>query len=132
MASDIMMALGNFRFGISTAAYGRSIRRTDYRWKPAQRQGRTPAMHYLGPGDDAITLDGIIYPHHAGGLGQIDAMRSIAGTGKPLILSDGEGRVWGDWVILRIEETRTDFDEAGRPLKQAFRLNLSYYGKDAT
>ena len=131
MASEIMMALGEFRFGVSTAAYSRLTRRTDYRWKPAERHGRAPAMHYLGLGSDAITLDGTIYPHHAGGLGQIDTMRRIAGTGKPLILSDGEGRVWGDWVILHIEETRTVFDTGGRPLKQTFRLDLSYYGKDA-
>ena len=131
MASEIMMALGEFRFGVSTAAYSRLTRRTGYRWKPAERYGRTPAMHYLGLGDDSITLDGTIYPHHAGGLGQIDTMRRIAGNGKPLILSDGEGRVWGDWVILRIEETRTVFDIGGRPLKQVFRLDLSYYGKDA-
>jgi phage protein U len=131
MASEIMMALGEYRFSVSTAAYNDFRRNTAWRWASQQRLGRLPAKQYLGPGEDTIEMGGTIYPHYNGGLKQIDSMRDEAGKGEPLLLVDGLGNVWGKWCILSIEETRSRHLNNGAPLKQDFRLRLENYGEDA-
>jgi len=131
MASEIMMALGEYRFSVSTAAYNDFRRNTAWRWASQQRMGRLPAKQYLGPGEDTIEMGGTIYPHYNGGLKQIDSMRDEAGKGEPLLLVDGLGNVWGKWCILSIEETRSHHLNNGAPLKQDFRVRLENYGEDS-
>ena len=131
MANEIMMALGEYRFSVSTAAYNEFRRNTSWRWPSQQRVGRLPAKQYLGPGEDTIELGGTVYPHYNGGLKQIDSMREEAGKGEPLMLVDGLGKVWGKWCILSIEENRSRHLSNGAPLKQSFRLRIENYGEDA-
>lgn len=130
MSKDIMLALGDFRFAISTAAYQTLKRTTEHRWSAQNRIGRAPALQFAGIGTDEITLTGVIYPHFKGGLNQIKTMRDTASTGKPQLLVDGLGFVHGDYAITRIEETQTHFIKNGIPKKQEFTLSLQYYGED--
>ena len=126
------MALGNYRFSLDTAAYQSLTRSTAYRWQPQDRLGRRPAQQYLGLGQDEINLEGVIYPEYRGELGQLDRMREEAESGAPLLMTDSTGRVWGRWVIRRVEETQKRvFSVAGTPRKVEFRLQLSHYGEDA-
>lgn len=127
----MMMALGHYRFSIATAAYQSLERATSWRWSAQDRLGRLPAQQYLGPGEDTITLTGVIYPHYRGGLGQIDAMRAEAGRGAPLDLVDGRGRVWGAWVVRAIRESQSRMLANGVPLRVDFSIELAAYGDDA-
>lgn len=129
--TDIMMALGDYRFSLSTATY-ESLRRNDsWRWIEMARLGRTPVHQYMGPGSTEITLDGTILPHYRGGLGQIESMRSEASKGTSLRLVDGRGRIWGGFVIKSISETHSRFFEKGIPLKIDFSVSLTAYGEDS-
>lgn len=127
---DVFMALGEYRFSMSTAAYDTFKRETKWRWASQERLNRTPAKQYVGPGEDVITLDGVIYPHYRGGLQQIDRIRDEADRGEPLLLVDGLGYVYDYWVITQLSETHTQLWEAGVPLKQQFSLTLEFYGED--
>lgn len=129
--TEVMLALGDFRFSMETAAYQALRRSVEYRWVPQPRVGRRPARQFVGTGDETIGLDGIIYPHYKGGLGQLPALRAMAGEGEPLILADGRGNIWGRYCLLRVEETQTVFAAAGVPRKIEFRLELAHYGEDA-
>jgi phage protein U len=128
--SDTMMALGNFRFSIDTAAYQELKRSQAFRWQAQERLQRPPAMQFIGAGDESIELGGVIYPHFKGGLKQLDAMRIEASKGQPLLLVDGLGFVWGQWVITQIDEGQSFFQANGQPLKQTFQLRLVNYGED--
>lgn len=130
MPAEIMMSLGEYRFSAPTAAYQELTHATDYRWAVQERLGRLPARQYLGPGDETIKLRGVVHPHYKGGLGQIDRMRTEAGRGEPLLLSEGTGRVLGTWVIERIEEVRRELEADGAPRRIEFNLTLTRYGKD--
>ncbi len=79
MTSSYMMALGEYRFSIDTAAYQQLQRTTEYRWQSQARVGRLPAQQYVGPGSDSITLNGIIHPYYKGGLKQLDAHAGRSG-----------------------------------------------------
>lgn len=131
MISTVMMALGAFRFGISRASYQSFTRAAAWRWEKVDRIGRAPSLQYLGPDADEITLDGVIYPHFAGGLRQMELMRALAGTGEPMILVDGLGWVWQRWAITAIDETKTVFLADGAPRKIEFTITLQAYGTDA-
>lgn len=124
------MGLGEYRFSISTAAYDNFERSSSWRWTEQSRIGRRPALQYAGPGKDDITLAGTIYPFYSGGIGQLPKMREMADTGKPLMLVDGLGKVWGKWCIKSISETQSSFLQGGVPRKIVFRLSLARYGED--
>jgi hypothetical protein len=121
---NVMMTLGGFQFGISTAAYQELSRVTEYRWPSQERFLQDPALQFVGPGADTITLQGVIYPEWNGGTGQLDGMRDLAAGGQPLTLIGGTGTVMGEWVVERVEEKGTVFAIQGVARKQEFNLSL--------
>lgn len=129
--TDVMMMLGTYEFSIETAAYDTLTRTHAYRWPKQDRLGRLPARQFVGPDAGSLTLRGTVFPTYAGGLGQIDAMRAEASQGASLLLVDGRGFIWGDWVIERIEETQRRQFRDGVPRRIDFTVKLSEYGADA-
>ena len=125
-----MLQLGNYRFTLQTAAYQQLSHTHSFRWASQARLGQRPAQQYVGPGKEQMTLDGVIYPHCHGGMGQVSAMRQQASKGEPLVLVAGTGDVWGQWVIEQIVETWSHCDRQGLPKKIGFRVQLTRYGED--
>ena len=131
MAQEHLMRLGEYKFAIETAAYQQLKRTSEWHWPSQHRVWNEPAAQYTGKGDETLSLEGVIYPHYRGGLGQLQAMRAEADQGGvPLDLSDGQGNNWGKWVITRIEEGQSEFLAGGVPQKQTFRLQLKKYAED--
>jgi hypothetical protein len=128
--TEIMMALGQFRFSLDSAAYQGLTRTSAYRWSAQDRVGREPSHQFVGAGAETIELRGTVYPHFRGGLAQVDRMRAEAGAGEPLQLVDGRGRVWGQYVITRVMEEQARPDQIGIPRRMAFNLSLTRYGED--
>lgn len=127
--NDVMLALGDYRFSVSTAAYQVLERSTEYRWASHNTFGTLPKHQFVGGGKDSITLKGVIYPHYKGGIEQIDAMRSQAEQGVPLKLRASTGKNLGKWVVTTVREAQNHLI-GGQPLKQEFTLSLLYYGAD--
>lgn len=126
----MMLALGPYRFSLNTSAYQSLKRSSEYRWPAIERIGKEPLLQAIGPGCDHIDLDGVIYPHFRGGLGQINAMRDSAAKQEPLMLINGQGNVLGRFVITQIEESQNTFLADGAPRKIEFRLSLERYGEE--
>lgn len=124
-SGPIMAMLGPFMFSLDTAAYQKFRRVTQFDWPKQEIANGRPSRQWMGPGDDVIELDGVIYPEYAGGLKQIDGMRELAGLGKPMILVDGLGDLYGTFVVEEIEETLRVFYSNGQPRKIGFRLRLA-------
>lgn len=126
----MMMSLGSYRFSLNTSAY-QGLDRTDtYPWVEQTRLGRKPAMQLPAEGATELTLDGVIYPDWRGGFEQIDNMRDAASRSTPLMLVSGAGKVFGQYVILSIQEKQTIFHKNGTPRKQEFSIQLKEYGSD--
>ena len=126
----VMMALGAFRFGVNSGNYQTFRRSAEWRWEKLDRAGRAPALQFLGPNADEITLEGVIYPHFKGGLRQVELMRAQAGFGQPMMLVDSLGWVWEQWVINGVEERKSVFLPDGSPRKIEFTVRLRAYGPD--
>jgi phage protein U len=129
--TEVMMMLGEYQFSLDTAAYQSLRRRSEYRWPSQDRLGRLPARQFVGPGSESIDIDGAIYPHYRGGLGQMTRLRDIAGKGRPQRLVDGRGISWGLWCVESIEESQTVFLGNGDPRRIDFRMVLARYGEDS-
>lgn len=120
----MMLALGMFVFSLHTAAYQEMQRQTDWRHPGTNRVGAQPARQFLGRGEDAITLPGVILPELAGSALSLDALRVMADTGKAWPMVEGSGRIYGLWVIESISETRTLFFRDGTPRRIEFTVSL--------
>jgi len=130
---NYMARLGEFQFGIDTAAFTELKRSSAWRWEAKNRIGRAPAMQSTGRDADTITLSGVIYPHWRGGLGQMAALRALAGTGQPQPLVyafENAGQYCGRWCVTSVEETRTVLFDNGQPRRIEFGLTLREYGDD--
>ena len=129
--APVLLMLGGFKFSLNTAVFQELRRSTAYRWEGQQRVGQFDALQFTGPGEDKVTLPGIIYPDFRGDMTQLDQLRDIAGAGRPLGLITSSGEILGAWVVESIEETQSYFKPDGTPLKQEFNLQLRKYGDNA-
>ncbi|MDG4811651.1 phage tail protein [Hydrogenovibrio sp. 3SP14C1] len=128
-SGSVMMMLGPFIFSIDTAAYNSLTHTVDYMWAGIQRIGGRKASQFGGIASDTIKMPGVIYPHYAGGLYQMQAVRELASLGKPLPMVDGRGKIWGEFTIKRVEETLKVLTKGGAPMKIEFNLSLEYYSR---
>ncbi len=128
--ADVLMTLGGFTFSVDTAAYDRLVRSNAWRWPAQDRIGRRPALQYVGAGVETIEIEGRIHPHYKGGLGQLAALRALGDGGKPLLLTDGRGLVWGKFAMHLLEERQSHIADKGAPLQQDFRLSLAHVGAE--
>ncbi|UAA38226.1 phage tail protein [Paraneptunicella aestuarii] len=121
----MMMLLGQYHFSVDTAAYQSKSRTTSYRWGKQERLAVDPGLQFVGPGDDSISIEGVVYPHYKGGLAQLERMREEAGKGRSLLLIEGTGTILGRWVIESISENQTEFTKFGTPKRVNFTMSLS-------
>jgi hypothetical protein len=83
---EVMLALGRYRFSLSTAAYQGLERQAAWRWPAQDRLGAHPVRQYVGPGEQTMRLDGTLYPHYKGLLGlpnllaRVPALTAALGT----------------------------------------------------
>lgn len=127
----MMMSLGTFVFSLSTAAYQQLQRQTSWRHPTSERVGARAARQYVGPGEDTIDLSGVIHAELTDDLLSLDVLRELADDGRPLALVEGSGIVYGGYVILSINETRTEFFSDGVPRRIDFQLQLGRAEDDA-
>ena len=121
----MLMALGMFVFGLPTLAYQELQRQTTWRHPSNSRVGGRPARQYVGPGDDTITLSGVLAPEFKGSTRTLLQLREMANSGKAWALVSGAGEVFGAWVIENLTETRTVLMDNGAPRRIEFELQLA-------
>lgn len=122
-----LLMLGGFKFSLNTAVFTEMRRLTSWRWPAQERVGLLDALQSTGPGEDAITLPGVIYPDFKGGSRQLDDLRAIGDAKKPVRLIGAAGQIFGMWVIKSVEETASNFKLDGTPRKQEFTVQIQKF-----
>jgi phage protein U len=120
----MLMSLGQFVFELPSLAYSELTRATAWRHASNSRVGARPARQYVGPGDDTITLTGVLAPEVTGSLQSLVTLRAMADVGDAYAMVDGAGRIFGAWVIERIEEGGSAFTPDGIARRTAFTVSL--------
>ena len=119
-----------YYFNLDTAAFDQLRRQTRFRWAGQERLSRESAQQAVSLGEETISIRGAIFPGFKGGLGQLQALRSIGRQLLPLSLTTGYGEVLGTWCLTSIEEEQSVLLAGGIPRKQGFSLEFSRYGED--
>ncbi|WP_284336722.1 phage tail protein [Comamonas sp. NoAH] len=125
-----MLCLGLFVFSLNTLAYQELQRRTAWKHPTQSIVGGRDASQFLGPGEDTITLSGSMVPEFAGQPASLDELRRMANTGQAWVLVEGSGTVYGAFVIMDLQETKTLFYVDGTPRKIEFTLSLRRVDQD--
>lgn len=129
--TSVMMALGLFVFGLHTVPYQQLQRKRTWRHPSTSRVGRRPARQFTGPGDDAVTLSGVLYPELTGGRVSLNLLTAMADTGKAWPLIQGDGTFFGHFIIESSDETSSYFFTDGTARKIEFSLSLTRVDDDA-
>ncbi|BCU54063.1 phage tail protein [Enterobacter kobei] len=121
----MMLALGMFVFMRQTLPFQTMQRDATYLWAANKRVGKRDAFQFTGIGDDSVTLQGALYPELTGGVLSLSALRLMAGEGRAWPLLDGQGMIYGMFVIKSVTESGTSFYPDGSPRKIDFTLKLT-------
>jgi hypothetical protein len=119
-----LLTLGMFVFGLDTLAYSELQRRITWRHEASERFGARPAVQFIGPGDDDVTIGGSCIPEIAGKYSAIDTLRGMGDTGDAWPLMNGLGEVWGRYVIVGLDLTHQTIMAGGIPRRIDFTVTL--------
>ncbi|WP_313044885.1 phage tail protein [Brevundimonas sp.] len=119
-----LMNLGMFVFDLPTLTYNQLQRRSTWRHATSDRVGARPAGQFVGPGDDGITLTGMLAPIAFGDPGSLDELRRMADTGEAWPMLDGAGRNYGAFVITALDESQKSILDNGVPRISDFSVTL--------
>jgi len=121
----MMMILGLFVFTLKTVPYQQLQQQQQWRHAINSRVGLRPALQFLGPDSDSITLSGVLMPSLTGGKISLLALEVMAATGKGWPLIRGDGVIYGMYVITELNKTDREFFSDGAPRKIEFSIKLT-------
>lgn len=121
----MMLALGMFVFQRRTLPFQSLNRTSDYSWAKNSRVGKRANYQFLGAGDDTVTVGGTLYPEITGGSISCSLLRVMADQGRSWPLIDGNGMIYGMYVISSVMENGSEFFPDGTPRKIEFTLKLT-------
>ncbi|EOA2985776.1 phage tail protein [Yersinia enterocolitica] len=120
----MMLSLGLFVFMRQTTPYQSIGRNIDYRWPTNSRIGLRPTAQFLGVDSEKITLSGVLLPELTGGKLSLLALELMAAHGKAWPLIEGDGTIYGMFVIESLSQTGTLFFANGSARRIEFTLKL--------
>lgn len=121
----MMLSLGSFVFSLTTAPFKELQRQRSWKHRTSSRVGVRDASQYTGPGDDTITLNGMVAADNKiGTLASIDDLAKMGDVGDAYVLVDGMGSVYGAYIIDSLNETATYHTPEGIARKIEFNLSL--------
>lgn len=141
----VLLNWGGFVFQITTIAYRNLSRDDTWRWASLDRLDNEVAEQWIGWGSKNIRLTGTIAAlfslSSAGndgtqasggyvGTHQLDNLRALGDAGQPQQLVDGRGFVFGQYVLISVEEVQDYIIDNGAPRKQEFNIHFRSYGRD--
>jgi phage protein U len=121
----MILALDQFVFGMETLPWQELQRSTQWKHRSNSRIGVRDARQYLGPGDDLVTITGVLIPEITGDRLSLDELRKMADAGEAYVLIDASGVMYGAFVIEALDETQSLIDSQGNPRRIDFRVGLT-------
>ena len=124
------MTWAGIQFTTDTSALNKIDHSTSYKWVNVERLDRPHASQFLGKGEDTIVISGEYYPALGGNANAMEAIRSKADEGKPRLLIDGSGKVWGKYTCPDVKDGKEELMDDGKPQKVTFSVTLKKYYPD--
>jgi phage protein U len=109
---------------MDSVAYAGLQHRISWRHAKTERHNARAATQYVGPGDDAITLDGMLVPGISGNYASMERIVEMANTGDAWPLADGTGKIYGIYQIVSLDRNHHYIWAGGVPRYVDFSLSL--------
>lgn len=119
-----LMSLGMFVFAIESVPYQELARKRAWRHARSERVGAHAASQFLGPGEETVSLKGVIAPPVIGDYSNMQVLEAMADQGEAHPLVEGNGVVWGHFTIESIDRTQQHFLPDGTPRRTEFTMEL--------
>lgn len=116
----VLMTWGPIAFGTSTAGFQMLRRATRFRVPTQQRIGNRPGYQFVGPGEDSVTLSGVLMLGYRGRASTLADLRALGDAGEAHSLTAGSGEDFGKWWLGEVSEERHRLFSDGAPRKIAF------------
>jgi len=120
----MLMSLGPFIFSNDDLSYSQLQRRSSWRHPTNDRIGARAAGQYAGPGDDVVTMSGILAPGVIGRAEALNELRELADQSEAWPLVDGAGYVYGAFVITDLDTSQRAMFADGVAILSDFNLTL--------
>ena len=116
--------MGPFSFGMDTANYHALQRQMQFKHPSTSRVGARDAYQNVNPGEEVITIAGMVAPEVTGQLASITELEQMGAEGLAHVLVDGAGYVYGVYYIDSLETNQSFHFDDGTPRKVEFSLSL--------
>lgn len=126
----MLLALGQFVFGMDTAPFQELQRRTQWRHAANPRVGARDVRQFVGLGDDTFNISGTLVPELAGKLSSLDELRKMGNAGEAYALVDGTGTVYGAYLLEEVDTTNKNLRQDGTPRRVDFSITLTRQDDD--
>lgn len=120
----MLFALGMFVFDSQTMLPDRIERDRAWRHARDDRFLAPAASQYVGPGDDKVTISGVLVPELAGSASAIETLAEMANEGEAYQLMDGTGTLLGCYTIERVANGGSNLLDTGQARKIDFVLEV--------
>ncbi|MET0322521.1 MAG: phage tail protein [Duganella sp.] len=120
-----MLSLDQFVFSMENLPWQELQRQAQWKHRGNARIGARDARQFLGPGDDTITINGVLVPEITGNAQSLDDLRAMADKGESYVLVDATGLVYGAFVIENLNENQSLHDKDGYARRIDFTLSLA-------
>lgn len=126
----MLLAIGMFVFEVPNVLFDQLKRRRSWRHPTSERVGARAASQFAGVGDDTITLSGVLAPGVMGRKDALEDLAAMADQGRSWSVVDGDGFIYGAFVILDLDETKRELLENGQAVMIDFSVNLQRVDDD--
>lgn len=82
-------------------------------WVEKPVMGTMPPVEWVGEGPETWTMQGKLFPHRFGGLGDLKVLQEARKSGLPQYMMRGDGAMMGWVVIERVSERSSFLDRGG-------------------
>jgi phage protein U len=124
MSNLVVARLGDIEFSLPEGSFTQIERRTSWRVDVPDPITGLGTPDVRGRASDELRLTGAVFPGISGHLDSVDRLRDAGDAGEPLLLVDGEGTIYGEWVVSSVEESRQEHLPTGIPRKMSWVLVL--------
>lgn len=120
----MLLTLDQFVFGMDSLPFRELQRQTQYKHRGSSRVGARDASQYLGPGEDLVTITGVLVPEITGRADSLRQLRDMAEAGDAYVLVDATGLVHGAYVIEAVNDSQDGYTRDGQARRIDFTIGL--------
>lgn len=120
----MIASFGLFVFDTTTMLPEDVNRHRDWRHASSERFGAIDASQFTGPGEEQLRFTGRLIPELAGSYSSIDTLAAMADAGEAHPFIRGDGLIFGNYIILSIDEQMGAMIDGGLPRVVGFSIEM--------